>query len=214
MVFRIRFPPADAIRSSCSIKRSFGHWNKLSSSLPPTKSTGSPSYSQYQWFSDHGLRPCDGFSFPETAVGSNKERSMKGPTDHVRRPEQLRVGIHFMNTLPTPSTRKFQARKQSSLKSHQSQCQQMAIRTSFDVPLSEAARTRRATLTTDQAHHRRHVFSLFQDDARAAWWWLQAGPGSEIHHQIGLAESSFRMGNTDMAKSSARSKRSIRTSIL
>lgn len=43
-------------------------------------------------------------------------------------------------------------------------------------------------------------FRFFQDYPRAAWWWQQAGPGSEIHDQIGLAECYFKMGNADMAK--------------
>ena len=44
-------------------------------------------------------------------------------------------------------------------------------------------------------------FRFFQDYPRAAWWWQQAGTGSEIHNQIGLAECYFKMGNADMAKS-------------
>ena len=44
-------------------------------------------------------------------------------------------------------------------------------------------------------------FRFFQDYPRAAWWWQQAGPGAEIHNQIGLAECYFKMGNADMAKS-------------
>jgi len=44
-------------------------------------------------------------------------------------------------------------------------------------------------------------FRFFQDYPRAAWWWQQAGPGTEIHNQIGLAECYFKMGNADMAKS-------------
>lgn len=43
-------------------------------------------------------------------------------------------------------------------------------------------------------------FRFFQDYARAAWWWQQAGSGGEIHQVTGLAECYFRLGNADMAK--------------
>ena len=42
-------------------------------------------------------------------------------------------------------------------------------------------------------------FRFFQDYSRAAWWWEQAGPGSENQNVMGLAECYFRLGNRAMA---------------